>query len=528
MQVEARNEMTITRMMVPGLAAALVAMGCSEKKDVPDTTADTAVDDGGGLDGPPGGWARVIPNTAFEGLDWLVIGLQPQGSAGPDLTGAVVSIQGEFGDDVLITDQRCNRVRCAIVVEVKEFMPPIGQPIPPPIEAQNVMIQIDPPSGEWMVGTLSVFPLDFTDHYTDTMPLRFHGHYMMSSFRMTAGTLMEVNTSDLSAPGRLFVAGPVELAGLIDLSGGDAEGTTPGRAGLGAGAGGEEGAPGGMPGGGPGGGQPGFSGGGGGGGSYGGAGTDGQDGTGTGGAAGATCGEANVECLVEAEATGCGGSGGGGCRDAAGGGGGSGLLIVSLSSMILDGATIDVSGGAGGAGTSGGGGGSGGNLWLLSPEITGTATIDTTGGAGGGATTGGEGGNGGAGRIRIDGLADGADLTLRPAYHFSGPVIDRSSLELLDTDGHITVTGRADEGAELRLAVDNQSGFGDRNFDAVAGSDGTFTIEVDLNPGISQLTLSQSLGGLLTYGYVGNTFEVAGTTAVVGTLLYVASVPDTE
>ena len=42
------------------------------------------------------------------------------------------------------------------------------------------------------------------------------------------------------------------------------------------------------------------------------------------------------------------------------------------------------------------------------------------------------------------------------------------------------------------------------------------------------LTLSQNLAGLVSYGFVGNTFEVSGTTAVVGTLLYVASVPDGE
>jgi hypothetical protein len=499
----------------------LAAAGCSEKTTEPDVV-DSVIDDAGGFDAPPGGWARVIPNTAFEGLNWLVIGLQSQSAGGgPDLTGATVTID-DFGDEVLISEQRCNRVRCALVIEVTEFMPPIGQPIPPPIEAQNVMLRIDPPSGEWMVGTLSVFPLDYTDHFTPSMPLRFKGHYMMSSFRMTAGTRLEANDSELESVGRLFVAGPVELAGLLDMPGGDALGTEPGLPGLGAGQGGASMAPG-L---GPGGGLAGTGGGGGGGGSYGGSGTAGDEGTGTAGAPGDTYGSMNVECVMDAEAAHCAGSGGGGGTSAAGGGGGSSMLVVSLDSITLDGAVFDVSGGTGGDGDGAGGGGSGGNIWLLAPRITGTAEIDSRGGTGGSGAS--SGGTGGAGRIRIDGEKSGATLTLSPDYSFSGPVIDKTTLELIDTDGHITVTGWADEGAELRIAVDNQSGFSDRNFDGIAGTDGTFTIEVDLSPGVSSLTLSQNLSGLVTYGFVGNTFEVAGTTAVVGTLLYVASVPDGE
>lgn len=516
--------MTMRMPFVPLALAVAVAAGCNENKTTPDVTIDwIAEDEPEGIETPPGGWARVIPNTAFEGLTWLVVGFQSQSESGPDLTGAVVSVM-EFSDQVIIHDQRCNRARCAIVMEVTEFMGPIGQPIPPPIESQNVLMRIDPPSGEYMIGTMAVFPLDFTDHRTDSMPLRFKGHYMMSSFRMLAGTLMEVNTSDLVNPGRLFVAGPITLMGTIDLSGGDAEAETAGIAGLGAGAGGST-AGAGL---GPGAGSGGSAGGGGGGASYGGTGMAGEDGTGTGGAAGAPYGDMNIECLVDSDAIECAGSGGGGSTAAAGGGGGSGLLLVSLDSVTLEDTLIDVSGGTGGDGTSGGGGGSGGNIWLLTPTISGTATIDSRGGAGGSASTGGSGGAGGAGRIRIDGDLSSASLTLQPDYHFSGPVIDKSSLELLDTDGHITVNGWASAGAELSLAIDNLSGFGDRNYDAVAETDGTFTFEADLSPGISLLKLSQNVEGLVTYGYVGNTFEVAGTTAVVGTMLYVASVPDTE
>jgi hypothetical protein len=504
------------------MAAGLVLCACSEKRSEEDSTIDTTVEETPGLDVPTGGYARVIPNTTFEGLTWFVTGLQHQTDSGPDLTGAVVSMD-TFADEVIIREQRCNRMRCAVVLEVTEFMEPTGQPIPPPITAQNVMLRIDPPSGEWMIGTLSVFPLDYTDHFTDTMPLRFKGTYMMSSFRMTAGTTMEVNPADLIESGRLFVAGPIELAGSILLGGADAEGTIPGTQGLGGGEGGGTGAAGA----GPGAGTQGLSGGGGGGGSHGGLGTDGADGAGTGGTAGSGYGEINVECLIDPEAEQCGGSGGGGSTGAAGAGGGSALLMASCESITFDGGLIDVSGGDGAAGAAGGGGGSGGALGLIAPTISGTGTLDLTGGAGGAGSGGGDGGAGGAGRLRLDGEMSGADLTIQPNFHFPGPVIDRSTLELLDDDGHITVTGWASPGAQLRIAVDNRSGFADMNFDTIATAESTFTIEVTLNPGISLLTLSQNLDDVVSFGQVGNTFEVAAT-AVRGTLLYVASVPDTE
>ncbi|MBW2261058.1 MAG: hypothetical protein JRG91_03715 [Deltaproteobacteria bacterium] len=511
--------MALRRAITSLAAAGLILAGCNENTSQEDAVIDLVTEDSGGFETPPGGWARIIPNTAFEGLTWLVIGIESQAiDGGPDLTGALVSVE-EFSDEVLIREQACNRARCAIVIEVTEFMGPVGQPIPPPIEAQNVMLRIEPPSGDWMVATLAVFPLDFTDHFTDTMPLRLKGHYMMSSFRMAAGTRLEVNTTDISNPGRLFVAGPIEIAGVVDLSGGDAEGSTEGAAGLGAGAGGAAS----SAGVGPGAGLGGTGGGGGGGGSYGGTGMDGEDGGGTGGAAGASYGEINIECLMDPDSRNCAGSGGGG-GGGAGGAGGSGFLLLSLDSITLADAVIDVSGGAGGDGASGGGGGSGGNAFLLAPTISGTATIDSIGGAGGASG----GGAGGAGRIRLDSDLTGADLTLQPNFYFPGPVIDKSSLELIDTDGAMTVSGWAEPDTELRLAVDNLSDNPDRNYDVVAGSDGTFTLDINVSPGISKMILTQNVGGLISRGFVGNTFQVAGTTAVVGTILYIASVPDSE
>jgi hypothetical protein len=510
----------VMRRAITSLAAAgLILAGCNENTTHEDAVVDQPVEDTGGVEAPPGGWARIVPNTAFEGVTWLVVHIESQAiDGGPDLTGAVVSVD-TYTDEVLIRDQSCNRARCAIVIEVTEFIGPIGQPIPPPIESRNVMLRVEPPSGEWMVGTLAVFPLDFTDHHTDTIPLRFKGHYMMSSFGMAAGTRMEVNTTDLANPGRLFVTGPIEIAGAIDLSGGDAESSTEGIPGLGAGAGGSASGAGA----GPGAGLGGTGGGAGGGGSYGGSGLPGEDGTGTGGAAGSTYGEVNVECLMDPDSSNCAGSGGGG-GTGAGGGGGSGFLLLSLDSITLEDAVIDVSGGAGGDGASGGGGGSGGNAILLAPSISGTGTIDSTGGDGGASG----GGAGGAGRIRLDGDLTGADLTLQPNFHFAGPVIDKQTLELIDTDGAMTVNGWAEPDTELRLAVDNLCDNPDRNYDVTSTSDGTFSVDINVSPGISEMSITQNVGGLISRGLVGNTFEVSGTTAVVGTILYIASVPDSE
>ena len=505
------------------LAAALAGGGCDDKKN-PAPPADTEIDDTPGLDAPPGGYARIFPNTAFEGLTWHVVGVEQQGTVPMDLSGSIVSIAAEFAEDVVIREQRCNRMRCAIVLELGEFLDPVGQPIPPPISAQNVMIYVDPPTGQWMVGTLSVFPLDYTDHFTEEVPLRFRGSYMMSSFRMTSGTRLELNPGDTEGAGRLFVAGPVEIGGTVDFTGGDALGATPGISSLCSGGGGIRGGAGA----GPGAGSAGAGGGGGGGGSFGGTGQPGTDGTGTGGAAGETYGDTNLASVLDAEGTECGGSGGGGSADAAGGGGGGAFLIVSLDSITLDGALLDVSGGAGGDGLGGGGGGSGGAVAMVAPTITGSATLDSTGGEGGMESGGGNGGGGGAGRFRIDAIDAGATLVLQPDYRFTGPVIDRSSLELIDTDGLVTVTGKASPGAVLRLAVKNHTGFGDEKFDAVADSEGDFTFDLTLNPGVSQLTLTQSGGGgEVINGLVGNTFEVAAY-AIRGTYLYIASVPDGE
>ncbi len=494
-----------------------VTLGC----DGSQTPADAGWDDIM-LDVPPGGYARLVPNTAFEGVSWLVVGILPTDTS-VDLTGATVSVD-THADHVRIVEQACNRLRCAVVIEADEFIDPIGQPIPRPIDAENVMLRVDPVSGQWMAATLTLFPLDYSNHSTTSSPLRLKGTFLMSSFTMAPGTRLEPNTSDLTGPGRLFVTGPVVVRGTVDVSGGDADSSTAGSASLASGAGGAAAAAGA----GAGAGQAGIFGGAGGGGSHGGTGTAGEDGTGTGGEAGVSYGEMYLAALLGDE-PGCGGSGGGGAVGAGGGGGGGALLVASLHSITFEDTVIDVSGGDGASGTSAGGGGSGGALWLIAPVVSGAAIVDATGGSGGTGTAA-TGGHGGAGRIRIDAATTGAALTLEPAFSSAGPIIDRSTLELIDADGMATVTGWATPGATVRIDVILQTGYGPgtaRGFTSTAGGDGTFSLAIELLPGTSTLVASQQSGGISSTGMVGNTFEVGGS-AVLGTALYVASVPAVE
>ena len=119
---------------------------------------------------------------------------------------------------------------------------------------------------------------------------------------------------------------------------------------------------------------------------------------------------------------------------------------------------------------------------------------------------------------------------LEPGFSTSGPVIDRTSIELLDADGGMTVTGWASPDATITLDVVPETGYGPgtpRSFTTTATSEGTFSLEIELTPGISRLVIRQQSGDVTSAGLVGNTFEVGGS-VVQGTALYVASVPPGE
>ncbi len=223
--------------------------------------------------------------------------------------------------------------------------------------------------------------------------IRYEQSGAYAIFSLTGLTLGAAGELRLTGtrPTILIVDGDVTIQGLVDLSGGCANGT-PACAGPGGGEGGV------APGGSAAGCGAGAAGGdadgtnqvhayGAGGGGFG---TAGQQGAGTQGSAGAACGTASLTPLI-------GGSGGGHGGNVVStnlsggtGGGGGGALQITASGEITVGAsgTIDA-GGAGGQGDPGttrgaGGGGSGGAILLQASSVTITGVVAANGGGGGG------------------------------------------------------------------------------------------------------------------------------------------------
>jgi hypothetical protein len=222
-------------------------------------------------------------------------------------------------------------------------------------------------------------------------------------FALTALTLNPNGELRLNGtrPTIFIVDGDVTLRGLVDASGGCANGTKS-CAGPGGGAGGvaPSGAAGGCGAGGPGGDADGTTivhakGAGGGG-----FGTAGEAGAGTQGSAGVACGSATLVPLV-------GGSGGGhggnvistNLSGGPGGGGGGAIQITAAGTIAIESmGTIDV-GGAGGAGDPGttrgaGGGGAGGAVLLQASAVSVSGVIAANGGGGGGHNAAGDGADG--------------------------------------------------------------------------------------------------------------------------------------
>lgn len=284
------------------------------------------------------------------------------------------------------------------------------------------------------------------------------GVHRFRSMTIPAGvTIRAVGTEAL----QLLSRGPVQIDGVLDLSGapgndavcGPAIGI-PGVDGVaGGGRGGGSGQPFGEPGGGTGGGGGGQYGGGGGGGGGGGSALVGASGASSvnvspsvpssGGAGGAAYD-------AFAGATFVGGSGGGGAgpgsgangSGATGGAGGGAVLVVAPTIAIGATGAIRARGGNGGDGggvegrtcdSGAGGGGSGGSVWLRASAIAIEGSIDVDGGAGGIAARSsrnnlpGAGGDGSVGQIRLDALEVTGVTT--PAFRAGAPLCDGAPCE---------------------------------------------------------------------------------------------------
>jgi hypothetical protein len=437
----------------PSIAAlaAAVAAACGGGGGGRDANFDSA---------PPALTVRVQHSVAFEGQQQFITGLFADGA---DLTGATVTT--EPGSPLELVAQRCNRVRCGVVVRVRDTRPNMAIAFPAPIDGMNNFLLVSTPDGRIYRGLVTVSPLDQITN-SSTEPIRLtRGGTLASSVDTIAASTFQANAE----PIRWVIFGGGAIRGTMDASGDLNQGG-------GGHAGGE----------GPGAGRACSAGGGGGAGNA----MDGSDGeaaTPGGGGAGGPAQPADVPCLGDFDAQECGGSGGGGCDlpAAEGGRGGGSILIVSLAPLDLSGATIQargVAGAGGAAGGSGAGGGAGGHIHLASHSLTLPAATDVSGGAGGTAGSGTDTAGGGAGSdgyLRFDAPGDA------PAGALRGPAVDLGGYDPLRTEPVLTLTGRGEPMAEL--VVTDLEDLERATADVAA--DGTFSVDVMLEPGLNRFRL---------------------------------------
>lgn len=277
------------------------------------------------------------------------------------------------------------------------------------------------------------------------------GVFNFTNVNIPQGVVVRFKPNTTNTPVVLLATGDVNIAGVIDVSGGwstpvgaAGNGNTgddglPGEAGPGGFAGGAGGRPNAVlaqrlagQGHGPGGGGVGLryssSDLGGGGGGFGGSG-------GTSGPTSSTHSAGGIRYSSEMLLPIIGGSGGGGgvggiqFHGSGGGGGGGALLIAATGTVTVAGEILAIGGNSGaslgaGAGSSGGGG-SGGAIRIIADRIGGNGKIQATGGTAGTVSDTGasnyRGGNGGTGRIRLEANTITRTAATNPAYSYSEP-----------------------------------------------------------------------------------------------------------
>jgi hypothetical protein len=430
--------------------------------------------------------AETAPRVAFEGQTRLTVALF---GAGEDWSAASVRVEDTSGP-LEIIEQRCRGERCAVVLRVADQRPNMGILVPAPIDAEQHGLIISGGSEDYR-GLLSVFPLDTIDNGGAT-PLEVDGVVLAARATTITGSIFRARAGE--EPVRWVIFGDATFGGILDASTADGDGP---RGGGGAGgAANSDGV-------GPGAGQGGRAGEAGAGGGGGGAGEDGEagaaaDGTPLGGGGGGLGdGAASAACAERFEEMSCGGGGGGGSSGEGGAGGGT-LLVAALGALRVDGASFLADGGDG---RDGGGGGAGGNVILGAPAIEGAVMLSAAGGAGGAATgSTSMGGAGAPGRVRVDAQqAPAADPLWR------GPAVDVSGIASISDRATITLTGVAAPGATVRIAALESSASGMTTADA---TDGTFSLDVTLDPGMNRLTVEATGDGATVRSWVGTNFEL--------------------
>jgi hypothetical protein len=475
--------------------------------------------------------ASVSPTPVFEGLQRIAVDF-----SGADFTGVTAPPTIEAtsgtpprGSDLEITDWLCNNVRCGLALRLGKWLPGHTQPLPSSILGQQLRFFFQGATNQ-IAGTLLVLPLNPGGAGATSTALHLAGTYMFSRFEMGAGVQLIVDPATDGMPGRLFVTGDVTLGdgAVIDASGLPGTGD-PAAGGLG-GPGGFPGAAGGANAALPMGGSAGTAPGGGGGG--GGFGEPGESGDGVpdvdvGGAAGTAGQSPALDCL-RATGTGCGGGGGGSAGSGEGGGGGAGgVMLVSLGTARIAGATLRSNGGAGADGVdgSGGGGGAGGAVGLGAVRLEGTGTLETAGGSGGAAgASGAAGGAGGDGRVRVE-AAQASTSTVTAGTSYGGPAVDLEALDVVTRDAETTLRGRAEAGATIRIR--NWSVHPAQLSEGTVAADGSFAVAVPLLAGLNDLEVAQRVGTDEARSWTGTMFELSGRT-VLGARIYVVRVPEVE
>jgi hypothetical protein len=384
--------------------------------------------------GPPPPTPVAVQNiAAYEGQQAFVTVLE---SGGDDWSSATVTSSTSALE---VVAQRCNATLCAVVARVPDTARNTGQSIPAPIDAQRSFLVVDAPAGDSQ-GLVSVFPTDaLSAPGGETMVA---GNYFAASVNAATGSVLRAGGAE---PIHWVVFGNAQID-VFDVS---ARGSSPG-------AGGHAGGAAGAPGEGPGGGAAAYDMvGAGGGASF-------EDG-GLGAMATEAARAADPSCATDFFATECGGSGGGGAAGEGGAGGGSVTLVVLGSACIR---TVRGLGGDAASG-SGGGGGGGALAFVTASVLDCDPTAEVAGGAGDGT-----GGAGGDGHVFVGGVE-----APRIAFDTSG---------LITSDPSYLLVGGGPAGQLIRIERVTDSG-AEPVTEAMSGSDGSFSIPVDLVPGINRL-----------------------------------------
>ncbi len=432
---------------------------------------------GGAVDAYVPPRASADPQVAFEGQERMVIEISADGA---DLSSAVIE-PAEADSPLDVVEQRCRGTRCGVVLRVRDTIPNTGVAVPAPIDGRNHELRVVTPGGDYLA-LLSVLPLDVIAS-TSRTPATIRGTLLASSADVSPEAIFDA--LDGGAPVRWVVFGGAAMHGMVDISAGGAGGAAGGE--LGAAAGGVSGGAAATGTGGAGGG---------------GARDEGEPGSttetpaGIGGSGGGGDGLAFAPCTAafDALAT-CGGGGGGGSATAPGGAGGGTFVLASLGPMDLADAHILASG-APGADASGGG--AGGNVLLAAPSVVAPAEISLDGGDGGASASVAVGGAGARGRARVDSFTGDVSDAAR------GPSVDVSSVPALSDAPSFLLRGRAAPGAAIEIEPIDGGTITSGTADA---TDGTFAIEVPLDPGINRFAVRATADGETLRSWVGTSVD---------------------